>query len=57
MTSIKNNQAYEETGEDEESRETKGQEKQQSIGIDTQSIKIMESLDADFNITLLNLGK
>lgn len=57
MTSIKNNQAYEETGEDEESRETKGQEKQQSIGIDTQSIKIMELLDADFNITLLNLGK
>lgn len=33
----------------------RGQEKQQSVGTDSQRIKTLEFLDADFNITLLNL--
>lgn len=52
---FKNNQVYEKTRQDEESWDTRGQEKQQSVGTDTQRIKIVELLDADFNITLLNL--
>lgn len=37
---------------DEEPWETKGQEKQHSVGTDSQRIKIMELLDIDFDINL-----
>lgn len=56
MISIKNNQAYEKIRQDEEPWEKRGQEKQQSVGADSQRIKTVEFLDEDFNITLLNLS-